>query len=329
VSSIAVRILRWTGKVLLWLAGALLVLAFIGTIYQTIATQLDKRAYPPPGTLVDVGGHHLHVRCVGDGSPTVILEAANGGMSAHWMRVQQEVAKATRVCAYDRAGLGWSEPGPEPRDAKRVSSELHALLTNAGIESPYVLAGHSYGGLYARMYADLHPDEVAGVVLVDSSHPEQFTRSAEGREMYERARRLTAIAPLFSVIGLIRLFDIFPAPPGLPAHQRDQVEASLSSTRHLVVTAQEFSATSQSSTQVRRTGGLGVKPLGIVSAGTQPASWLELQGELADLSSNSSHRIVEGATHESLLSEKSDAQATSTAIREVVEAVRKDQPFTQ
>ncbi len=121
----------------------------------------------------------------------MILEAANGGMSAHWVRVQQEVARDTRACAYDRAGLGWSEPGPEPRDAKQISSELHTLLgAAAGTEGPYVLVGHSYGGLYGRLYADRYPEEVAGVVLVDSSHPEQFTRSSEGRAMYERAKRL-------------------------------------------------------------------------------------------------------------------------------------------
>jgi hypothetical protein len=112
-SSTAGRILRWTGKALLWLVVALLVLAVIGAIYQAIATQLDERAYPPPGMLVDVGGPRLHIRCAGQGTPTVILEAANLGMSAHWVRVQQQVAKTTRVCAYDRAGLGWSEPGPE------------------------------------------------------------------------------------------------------------------------------------------------------------------------------------------------------------------------
>jgi pimeloyl-ACP methyl ester carboxylesterase len=322
--------MRWISKALLWAVVALLALALIGATYQAIATELDERAYPPPGKLVDVGGHRLHIHCLGEGSPTVILEAASGGMSAHWALVQQQVARATRVCAYDRAGLGWSESGPKPRDARQISSELHTLLGEASIdEGPNVLVGHSYGGLYARMYADRYPNEVAGVVLVDSSHPEQFTRSPQGRAMYERARRLTAIAALFSRLGLIRLFDIFPAPPGLPAQQRAQAEASLSSTPHLVATAEEFSATPQSSAQVRTTQSLGDKPLAVVSAGKQPSSWLELQGELAALSSNSVHRIVEGATHESLLSERRDAQVTGAAILEVVKAVRNGQPLMQ
>ncbi len=329
MSNTAARIMRWIGKTLLWAVVVFLALAVIGAIYQTVAMEIDRRTYPPPGQLVQVGGHRLHIRCVGQGAPTVILEAANGGMSAHWVRVQREVAKATRACAYDRAGLGWSESGPRPRDARQISSELHALMGEASIdEGSYVLVGHSYGGLYARMYTARYPDEVVGLVLVDSSHPEQFTRSPEGREMYERARRLTAIAALFSRLGLIRLFDVFPAPARLPAHQRAQAEASLSSTRHLVATAQEFSATPQTSAQVRTTQGLGDKPLAVVSAGKQSPGWLELQKELVALSFNSVHRVVEGATHESLLSEKRDARVTSAAILEVVEAVHNGEPLT-
>jgi pimeloyl-ACP methyl ester carboxylesterase len=321
--------MRRTGKVLLWLVVALLVLAVIGAIYQAIATQLDERAYPPPGELVDVDGHRLHINCVGQGSPTVILEAANLGMSAHWVRVQQQVADTTRVCAYDRAGMGWSERGPEPRDAKQISSELHDLLANAaGIEGPYVLVGHSYGGLYARMYAARYSEEVAGVVLVDSTHPEQFTRSPEGRAMYEQIRRLGAVIPWLTRLGVIRLTNYYPAHPDLPPQQRAQIEAFNSSTRQVATTVEEFRATPETTAQVRSGGSLGETPLAVISAGEQSPSWLEMQEELAALSSDSSHRVVEGATHVSLLYERRDAQVTSAAILEVVEAVRNDQPLT-
>jgi pimeloyl-ACP methyl ester carboxylesterase len=304
-------------------------LAVIGAIYQVIATEIDQRTYPPPGELVDVGNHSLHINCVGQGSPTVILEAANGGMSAHWIRVQQEVAETTRVCAYDRAGLGWSEPGPEPRDARQISSELHTLLKGAGTEGPYVLVGHSYGGLYARMYAARYSEEVAGVVLVDSSHPEQFTRSPEGRAMYEQIRRLGAVLPFLTRLGVIRLSNYFPAHPDLPSQQRAQIEAFNSSTQHVVTTVEEFRATPETAAQVRGTGNLGEKPLVVVSAGEQPSSWLEMQEELATLSPNSIHRVVNGATHESLLYERRDALVTSASIDKVVEAVRTDQPLTR
>ena len=321
--------MRWTGKALLWLVVALLVLAVVGAIYQAIATELDERAYPPPGQLVDVGGHTLHINCIGQGSPTVIMEAANLGMSAHWVRVQQQVAQTTRVCAYDRAGLGWSERGPQPRDARKISSELHTLLKDAGIEGPYVLVGHSYGGLYVRMYADRYPEEVAGVVLVDATHPEAFTRSPEERALYEQTNRWGAVLPFLTRLGVIRLTNYYPAHPDLPPKQRAQIEAFNSSTRQVATTAQEFRATPETSAQVRSAGSLGDTPLAVITAGEQSPSWLEMQDELAALSSDSIHRVVKGATHESLLYDKGDAQVTSAAIEQVVEAVRTERPLSR
>jgi pimeloyl-ACP methyl ester carboxylesterase len=312
-----------------WLVVGLLALAVIGAIYQVVATQIDQRTYPPPGEMVNVNGHLMHINCMGEGGPTVILEAANLGMSAHWVRVQQQLAQTTRVCAYDRAGMGWSEAGPEPRDAKQISSELHTLLKSADTEAPYVLVGHSYGGLYTRMYAARYPKQVAGVVLVDSSHPEQFTRSEEGRAMYEQNRRMGAFIPWLTRLGVIRLTNFYPAHPDLPAQQRAQIEAFNSSTQQLATTVEEFSATPQTNSQVRSTQSLGDKPLAVVSAGQQSPDWLEMQDELAALSPNSIHRVVEGATHESLLYDKGDSQVTSAVIEQVVDAGRTDQPLAR
>jgi pimeloyl-ACP methyl ester carboxylesterase len=319
----------WIRRGLVWLVVGLLALAVIGAIYQVVATQIDQRTYPPPGEMVNVNGHLMHINCMGEGGPTVILEAANLGMSAHWVRVQQQLAKTTRVCAYDRAGMGWSEAGPEPRDAKQISSELHTLLKSADTEGPYVLVGHSYGGLYTRMYAARYPKQVAGVVLVDSSHPEQFTRSEEGRAMYEQNRRMGAFIPWLTRLGVIRLTNFYPAHPDLPAQQRAQIEAFNSSTQQLATTVEEFSATPQTNSQVRSTQSLGDKPLAVVSAGQQSPDWLEMQDELAALSPNSIHRVVEGATHESLLYDKGDSQVTSAAIEQVVDAGRTDQPLAR
>jgi pimeloyl-ACP methyl ester carboxylesterase len=319
----------WIKRGLVWMIVGLLALAVIGSIYQVIATQIDQSTYPPPGEMVDVGTHSLHINCAGQGSPTVILEAANFGMSAHWVRVQQQLAKTTRVCAYDRAGLGWSEMGPEPRDARQVSSELHTLLKDAGTEGPYVLVGHSYGGLYARMYAARYSDETAGVVLVDSSHPEQFARTQEGRAMYEQTRRMGAVIPWLTRLGVIRLTNLYPAHPDLPPKQRAQIEAFNSSTQQWVTTVEEFRATPQTNAQVSNMGSLGDKPLAVISAGEQSRDWLEMQDELAALSPNSLHSVVKGATHESLLYDKGDSRVTSMAIEKVVEAVRTDRPLTR
>jgi pimeloyl-ACP methyl ester carboxylesterase len=310
-----------------WLVVGLLALAVIGAIYQVVATQIDQRTYSPPGEMVNVNGHLMHINCLGEGGPTVILEAANLGMSAHWVRVQQQLAQSMRVCAYDRAGMGWSEAGPEPRDAKQISSELHTLLKGADTEAPYVLVGHSYGGLYTRMYAARYPKQVAGVVLVDSSHPEQFTRSEEGRAMYEQNRRMGAFIPWLTHLGVIRLTNFYPAPPDLPTQQRVQIEAFNSSAQHVVTTVEEFRATPETSAQVRSMGGIGDKPPAVISAGQQSSSWLKMQDELAALSLESIHRVVVGATQESLLYDKRDSQVTSAAIEQVDDAVRTERPL--
>jgi pimeloyl-ACP methyl ester carboxylesterase len=324
-SSTARRIMRGTVKAILWLVVALLILAVVGAIYQTIATKLAERAYPPPGEMVDVGGYSLHINCVGQGSPTVLLDGGSGEMSAQWVWVQQEVSGTTRVCAYDRAGMGWSEMGPQPRDAKQISSELHTLLTKADIEGPYVLVGHSFGGLYMQTYAARYPDEVAGMALVDSSQPDQFSYQPVTRDSYEPQEQIFDVFSLAARVGIVRLVSkLAPAPPELPHKQRAQIDAVSPSTRQVSTYTLELRATPQSATQTRGLRSLGDKPLAVVSAGTQEPEWLKLQDDLVTLSSAGTHRVVEGATHTSLLYERSDAQASSAAIVEVVAAVRND-----
>jgi pimeloyl-ACP methyl ester carboxylesterase len=320
--------MRRIGMALVGLIVALFALAVAGAIYQTIATKRAERAYPPPGEMVDVGGYSLHINCVGQGSPTVLLDGGSGEMSADWVLVQREVSDTTRVCAYDRAGMGWSETGPEPRDAKQISNELHALLEGANIDGPYVLVGHSFGGLYMQTYAARYPDEVAGVVLVDSSQPDQFSHQPVARDSYEPQE--FAVASLLARLGIVRLLSKFaPAPPELPHKQRAQIDALSPSTRQVSTYSLELRATPQSATQTRGLRSLGDKPLAVVTAGTQEPEWLKLQDDLVTLSSDSTHRVVEGATHTSLLYERSDAQASSAAIVDVVAAVRNDRSLAR
>src|SRR5215212_4014872 len=281
-SSMSRGIMRRLGKVLLWLVVVLLVLAVAGAIYQAIATELAERAYPPPGEMVDVGGHRLHINCVGQGSPTVILDAGSGLLSAQWVRVQRQVSDTTRVCAYHRAGRGWSEMGPDPRDARQITGELHTLLGKAGIEGPYVLVGHSFGGMYMQTYAARYPDEVAGVVLVDSStDPDQFSQRPVTQDSSEPQKQRFAVVPrlerfgisLPARLGVVRLLSkLDPAPPELPPQQRAQIDALTPSTRQFTTSVLEFLAP----TQTRILGSLGNKPLAVVTAGKSEPSWLKL-----------------------------------------------------
>src|SRR4029450_3337909 len=150
---------------------AMLALASIGGGFEAAGAAADARAYPMPGQLIDVGGHRLHLNCTGSGSPTVVLEPGAGAMSSALGWITPAVARDTRVCVYDRAGRGWSEPADGPPDGLRTGTDLHTLLQRGQVPGPYVLAGHSFGGLYALTFAARYPDEVARIVLSESPAP--------------------------------------------------------------------------------------------------------------------------------------------------------------
>ena len=158
---------RW----LLYPVFGVLVLAAVGGGFETVREAVDANAYPMPGQLIDVGGHRLHLHCTGSGSPTVVLQPGGGDFSSVMAWIAPAVTGQTRVCVYDRPGRGWSDQTGKPQDATQIATELHTLLDRANVPGPYVLAGHSFGGLYVLAYADRYPDDVAGMVLVDSTNP--------------------------------------------------------------------------------------------------------------------------------------------------------------
>jgi pimeloyl-ACP methyl ester carboxylesterase len=320
------RILQWIRKALLWALAVLVVALLVGTIYQAIATEIDQRkAFPAPGEMIDVGEHRLHIRCIGQGSPTVVLDAGWGYTSVEWSGwVQPEVANYARVCAYDRAGMGWSEPGPAAPDATQTAAELHTLLQEADEEGPYVLVGHSLAGLYSRVYAERYPEEVAGMVLVDSSHPDQF----EGSELVVAINKVVGVlGPLIARTGIPRVFNLYPTNPELPPLQREQVDFLYYRTSHQVAVFEEMGTIPQTMEKARGTGTLGEKPSGVVSAADHDAQTGALQEELTRLSSNSTQRVVEGSTHLSLVVDRDHARQTSEEIVKVVKAVRSGQPL--
>lgn len=155
----------------LWVIALLLVMLAAGVVQ---AQDGESELPPAPGELIDVGGYSLHLNCTGEGGPAVILDAGLGDWSINMAALQDQVAEFAQVCTYDRAGYGWSDEGREPRTSQQIVDELAALLENSTVEPPYILAGHSFGGVNMLMFAAQHPDQVAGVVLLDSSHPEQM-----------------------------------------------------------------------------------------------------------------------------------------------------------
>jgi pimeloyl-ACP methyl ester carboxylesterase len=319
-------------RVLIWAAAIFLVAAGFGAVYQVVAMAADLRSYPPPGELVDIGTNgrslRLHIHCMGAGSPTVILEGGSGGHSSDWAWVQPEIARTTRVCAYDRAGVGWSEPSPSTRDAAQIARELRALLDRTGVAGPYVLVGHSYGGLFVRAFAASNPREVAGVVLVDSSHPEQWDRSEGGQEQLTRMAQIFSLYRVLTRVGLIRLVRFNAVHPDLPPRAGEQRKAMLDTTQFVDAAAEELAASPATGNQVRQGGTLGTTPLFVLTAGERGTAsdmeqqWMEMQRELAMLSSNSVHRVAAGTEHLSLVLKEDHARETSRAIEAVVRAAR-------
>lgn len=304
-------------------------LALAGCAYQTISEASDARAFRPPGELVDVGGYKMHIYCSGEGSPTVILDALFPGTVSNWVWVQPELARVTRVCSYDRAGLGWSDSGPDPRDANQAANELAILLRNSNIPGPYVIVGHSLGGLSTRMFADLYPDQVAGMVLVEGTNPDSWQRLGKP-EGVGVPRAQLAVAPLMARLGIFRLHLIpsYSTDPDLPPQQRAELQAFFDSTKSFETIRAVDASFSAALDQVRHAGGLGSKPLMIVlgSKGDGLNDALrDLFKQQAALSSNSATRIVEGATHPGLVDNRESAMQTTSAILEVIQAVRNGQ----
>ena len=328
------RLLRWTRRVLLGLLVTPLALAGIGASYQAIATARDVSAFPPPGQMVDVGGYKMHILCTGTekaGAPTVILDHVGAANGNQWGLVQPEIAKTTRVCAYDRAGFGWSERGPTPRSAHQSMSELHILLGNAGISPPYILVGHSYGANVVRLYVAEYPQDVVGMVLVDPGHLFDTPGVSPAMNTAWKAEDQTImrLAPYLSRLGVMRLAAVLGATPthgDLPAPGGEVFDALNLTTKFWDTLSDQNQAMAATSKEVLATPqDLGGLPLLVLSA-SLPAdegrqAWTKVNADLAARSSNGVHRTVAGATHMSLALNQQQAQATIAAIREVVAAV--------
>ena len=296
------RLLRLARKLVVGFVALIVFLTGAGAAYEAIASSQDAMRYPPPGRLVDVGGYHVHVQCLGQGSPTVLLDAGGGGFSAHWSLVQPEVARSTRVCAWDRAGSGWSELGTHAHTPQAYTDEMHALLLAADIRPPYVLVAHSYGGRVARLYTIQHPDDVVGLVLVDAVHEDAFVAA----DMPSSAQlQMTAGANwVLSRLGVGRLLGsslvpmLDPVGARLPEATRELIGVLALRPNNVEGNARLGTRHMADDDRLRSAGTLGARPLVVLTSteqSAQVARWSAAQQKLATLSSDSTHIVAEGS----------------------------------
>ncbi|HEU4688469.1 MAG TPA: alpha/beta hydrolase [Vicinamibacterales bacterium] len=271
-------------------AALLAFLVLAGTTYQGVATALERHRLPRPGGLVDAGGHQLHIYCTGEGSPVVVLEAGTGSMSAAWGWVQPEIARSTRVCSYDRAGLGWSEAGDGSYIPSRVPEELRVLLDRSNETGPIVLVGHELGALYARMYAARFARDTAALVLID----DPVTGHSSVAPVFPSAW------PWLARVGVLRLSGrLSSLASGLPGASADAMRAFLNRPDHLTRAAMELSQFDQ-------------------VEGTARALTLSPQIIVTDVT-------IGSAAQPAMLVTRDDAGKVMQAIEATVEQVRKSE----
>jgi len=322
-ATFARKLLPQFRRSVLALVALTLLLALVGTGYQTFGNWRDPRRFPQRGRSVQTGALRLNIDCSGQGSPTVILDSGMGVPAMGWVLVQPEIAKFSRVCSYDRAGYGWSEAGPKPRTSLQIAKELRALLEASGEKGPYIMVGHSFGGYNVRVFTGLYPNDVAGMVLVDAEHGDEEKRiddllHASVKEQESKRDQRDEIldrilTPLTSHLGIDRLKTAL----GWDGHaslSRDFREELLYlQPRTDEAGMAEDEADSLSWDQVRAAGNLGDRPLIVLTAG-QPYDpdplltkqqmdaendvWINvLQAEEARLSMRGKQIVVPGSGH--------------------------------
>ena len=317
---------HWPRRIILGLLAFGVIVAIGGAIYERISEARDRRLSPLDGSLFYVGGHKMHIDCTGQGSPAVILESGLGDTYLSWRKVQPQIAQLTRVCSYDRAGIGYSDTGSRPRTSKVMAEELHALLRVAEIAPPYILVGHSLGGYNVRLYASLYRNEVAGMVLVDASHPDQENRfPLELKNMEGTWLREAEFLEYTMPFGIPRLMGLCEEEPIQRA-----AECNFHTAREGVA---ELKAFPESASQTAATGSLGDMPLAVLSHDPEKPSadlpadiakptndaWEKMQEGLAHLSTRGTQTIAKNSAHYIQLDRP---DVVIEAIRNVVEQAR-------
>jgi pimeloyl-ACP methyl ester carboxylesterase len=315
-----------SGCWLLYTVVTVIAAAAVGGAVDTVALASDRRSYPMPGESYDVGGYELHLACTGSCDPTVVLQSGLGELSPSWARIAPAVAGTTRVCAYDRAGQGWSDDAPRIQDGLQAAADLHTLLDPAGENGPLVLVRHSIGGSHAMTYAARYPEQVAGMVLLEATDPYPVTATDSSADPSAPAE--LALLPSLVRLGIV---ELFPTSfwSSLPKPAAGQVQAFDSSPRGLKNMADESGAMPTLFSQAQALTTLGTTPLVVLTASESLQTingWSTAQDRMTALSANSGHRVAHTA-HAALLGEEHGAEASARAIADVVQAARTDAPL--
>ena len=306
------RVWRMLGLVAL----SILALMLAGAVYEAVSERADARRFLPAGQLIDVGGYRLHLNCLGQGKPVVVIDAGWGDWSLSWSKVQFLASKTTTVCTYDRAGMGQSDTGPLPRDAAHFAGELHTLLHRAKLEGPYVLVGHSLGGLPVRVFTGRYREEVQAVVLIESMAPDQTSPAIKGTAAQPDTRTFSWFT-IPARLGLVRLLaGPLGLAQGLPVEIQAAYLAVVTTPRHAQTIAQEGAGMSASLKQAGEVTSFGNLPLVVLSRGLNlEEKWQAKQKLLLKLSANSEQVIAEHSDHNIDLEEP---EAAVSAIAKVI-----------
>jgi pimeloyl-ACP methyl ester carboxylesterase len=313
--------------ILIWILGLLVLGVAAGTLYQKLGLRRDSKLHAPPGKLVDLGTHRLHMLEAGQGSPTIVLEAGLMSTMLSWSEIQRALAQSYRVVSYDRAGLGWSDLGPMPRTADRMVEELHALLERTKIPPPYVLVGHSFGGLTMPLFAARYAQETTGVVLVDPVVPAEWNPPSEqDRKRAEIGSTISSRAALLCRIGVIRFVAFLitsgatkfagglvrlisreaPAESGsisspwfwnLPAEERKMAAIFWVQEKFCRTIASQLANLPASAVRVAAQGNFCSKPVVILSAKSTPAKRREQHEAIAHCLPLGRYVFAERSTH--------------------------------
>jgi pimeloyl-ACP methyl ester carboxylesterase len=298
------RVRVWSRRVAYSVTTLIVIALVSGASYQQILLASERRANPMPGQLIDVGGYRMHIYCAGQGSPPVILDSGQGDSYISWRKVQPEIAKFVSVCSYDRAGLGYSEPSPRPRTSRVFAEELHELLNAAGVAPPYILVGHSFGGFNVRLFASRYRSETAGMVLVDSGHPDQPKRMPQQVRMNAELVRQGKLLQFTEPIGIPRLLGDCGDSAAIRA-----AECTFNDMRESVT---ELEMVEESASEVGAAGDLGDMALIVISHDTNQLHpdlpeeldrtrnqvWAQMQEELSHLSTQGTLVIAKGSGHD-------------------------------